>query len=256
MIADIPNYISFPFEIAVALLILWLDRQERRREEKRIKERTKIENKQQARFTNFVTETSKHQMILLESILESLDPDKALLFKKNIQYKFGKEISNDMDDLEKLLGRQMDPKEDAQKIESEITHKMDEIEASRAITSSIFTERISESIGKITNSTFGVLKNISLGDLVGIKRADLQKQMSSVVKTIAKEKDFMLKEFAEFTEDLQTNSEEQDDSTSEKEKTLNKFLKNIISEEDLENLKKIAERATSKNKDSKDNKSE
>lgn len=84
MIADIPNYISFPFEIAVALLILWLDKQERKREESRIKRRTKVENKQQARFPNFVTETSKHQMILFESILESLDPDKAHQFKKNI----------------------------------------------------------------------------------------------------------------------------------------------------------------------------
>lgn len=47
-----------------------------------------------------------------------------------------------MDDLEALLERQMDPTEDPQEIESEITHKMDEIVASRAITSSIFTERI------------------------------------------------------------------------------------------------------------------
>lgn len=249
MIADIPNYISFPFEIAVALLILWLDKQERKREESRIKRRTKVENKQQARFTNFVTETSKHQMILFESILESLDPDKAHQFKKNIQYKFSKEITNDMDDLEALLERQMDPTEDPQEIESEITHKMDEIVASRAITSSIFTERIGESISNITNSTVDVLKNISLGDLVGIRRTDLQKQISSVVKTIAKEKNLMLKEFAEFTGELQVSNEKQADGITEKEKTLNKFLKNIISEEDLENLKNIAERVTSKNKD-------
>lgn len=94
-----------------------------------------------------------------------------------------------------------------------------------------------------------MLKNISLGDLVGIRRTDLQKQISSVVKTIAKEKNLMLKEFAEFTGELQVSNEKQADGIIEKEKTLNKFRKNIISEEDLENLKNIAERVTSKNKD-------
>lgn len=94
-----------------------------------------------------------------------------------------------------------------------------------------------------------MLKNISLGDLVGIRRTDLQKQISSVVKTIAKEKNLMLKEFAEFTGELQVSNEKQADGITEKEKFLNKFLKNIISEEDLENLKNIAERVTSKNKD-------
>jgi hypothetical protein len=249
MITDIPNYISFPFEIGVALLILWLDKQERTREKLRLTHRTKIEVKQQARFTNFVTENSKHQMMLLESILESLDSTKAHQFKKSIQTKYSKEITSDMGDLELLLARQLDPDEDQNVIETEITHKMDEIEASRAITSTIFTEQIGKSIGNITKSTVDVLKNISLGDIVGMRRTDLQNQVNSVMKIIAKEKDHMMKEFAGFTADIQIKSDKEDESNSEKQNTLNKLLKSFVSEEDIEKLKKIAEKAKSYDKD-------
>ena len=83
MITDIPNYISFPFEIFIAFMILYLDRQEKRREKSRFTDRVDFEDKQRERFNNFIKESNKSQLYLLESILDSLDHEKAEYFKKN-----------------------------------------------------------------------------------------------------------------------------------------------------------------------------
>ncbi len=231
MITDIPNYISFPFEIFIAFMILYLDRQEKRREKSRFTDRVDFEDKQRERFNNFIKESNKSQLYLLESILDSLDHEKAEYFKKNIQAKYKDEIEEDMSNLEDLLTQSM---EDGEGLNDEILHKMDELDSSSSIASSLFSDKISEGISNITKSTKNIFDQFSSEKL--FEKGKLRENLRTTINAITKEKDDIVSEFEKMS-----TSEEGIEKEIKKEVTtdqISNLLSKFIPAEELEKIKK------------------
>lgn len=161
MAFDIPNLVTFPLEISIAFLILWLDLRQRAREKAQIERHNELEQKQKAaeskqmeRFSNWVKESSKQQLFMLDSILTSLNHDQASIFRTEVGNRFSNEISNDLDDLENLLNQKekishvSDPK-----LEADIESKIDELESAKVVANAFLPDNFKERINNIANWT-------------------------------------------------------------------------------------------------------
>ncbi|MCY3415113.1 MAG: hypothetical protein INQ03_25905 [Candidatus Heimdallarchaeota archaeon] len=240
MVFDIPNYVSLPFEIGVAILILYLDRQEKKREKVRQQKEFEYNQKQQQRFSNFVKETSKSQLFLLEAILESLDPVKAQAFKKLIQTKYSEEIQNDMNELEQLINRRIsatDTEDLDPDVDQEIQQKMDELEASRAITKSLFSDKITDSIGNITKSTLVIVDELNPEKVLNhpeklFDKNVIKNKLLELQKTIEQQKLEVVSEFANIGKELGEELALATGAGKEvKAENINEFIKQVLPKE-------------------------
>lgn len=133
---DIPNYITLPIEIGVAILILLMDRRQRKREADSIirfqeqqKETRESEIRQRERFNNWAQESSKRQVMMLESIMATLDVNKVDDFKTEVGSRYAEELNQDMEDLDNLLNRKRYTDTSDPELEANIESKIEEIES-------------------------------------------------------------------------------------------------------------------------------
>lgn len=178
MIPDIPNYITLPIELGVAILILTMDRRSRRRERSAIgrwqsqqKNQLDFEIRQRERFNNFYQESSKRQMMLLESIMVTLDADKVDKFKSEVGYRYSDEISQDLDDLEELLVRKKRAEISDPELEADIESKIEEIESAQSFLSNIVPVKTLEKIQTIADTAKDAYR--TLKDLPSSIREDI-----------------------------------------------------------------------------------
>ncbi|MCH8908085.1 MAG: hypothetical protein IH840_13435 [Candidatus Heimdallarchaeota archaeon] len=169
---DIPNYVTLSIEMSFAFLILWMDRRSREREagffqsqqEQDIRAR-KAQEASFDRFNSWTREANKRQIMLLESIMDTLGEDKVESFKEAVGTRYTQELSEDINDLQDLLDKreQVGDTEDPY-LESNIDAKIDEISSGSDIISGFLTENIRETVKNITDiakSSIDELQNLS-----------------------------------------------------------------------------------------------
>ncbi|MHA2249088.1 MAG: hypothetical protein ACXAD7_01940 [Candidatus Kariarchaeaceae archaeon] len=155
---DIPNYVTLPLEIGVALMIVLMDRRSRARDQAGMEKQQDIEirnkearRQQTERFNNWTQETARRQIMLLESIISALDSEKANIFKDEVGSRYTEEISKDVDDLESLLQKQkVQPKDSDLDLEIDIQSKIDEINTARQIATLFLPENIISNIENLS----------------------------------------------------------------------------------------------------------
>ncbi|MHA2168625.1 MAG: hypothetical protein ACXAB7_01805 [Candidatus Kariarchaeaceae archaeon] len=165
---DIPNIVTLPIEIGIALMILWTDRRSRLRDRENIERQMEIETRhrdarsmQTERFNNWTQEAAKRQIMLLESIMVSLDVDKAQIFKDEVGTRYSEEISRDLNDLENLLEKKgSDPLIDDFKLDVEIESKIEELSSAKDIASSFLPESVLESLQNLSHLAVNSLEGI------------------------------------------------------------------------------------------------
>jgi hypothetical protein len=165
---DIPNIVTLPIEIGIALMILWTDRRSRLRDRENIERQMEIETRhrdarsmQTERFNNWTQEAAKRQIMLLESIMVSLDVDKAQIFKDEVGTRYSEEISRDLNDLENLLEKKgSDPSIDDFKLDVEIESKIEELSSAKDIASSFLPESVLESLQNLSHLAVNSLEGI------------------------------------------------------------------------------------------------
>jgi hypothetical protein len=138
------------------------------------------------RFSGWIQEDSKRQLMMLESILISLDEEKAKVFRNEVGQRYSSEISQDLDDLEDLLDRRRemgymnDPI-----LESDINQKIDELSSAQEIAGSFLPQGFADSLRSISQtakeavvhmSDLSELQNLSVedrdGDQVNVKLSE------------------------------------------------------------------------------------
>ncbi|MHA2098680.1 MAG: hypothetical protein ACW99A_08330, partial [Candidatus Kariarchaeaceae archaeon] len=160
MAVDIPNILTLAIELTVAILIVIVDQRSRRRERNSILRAQETERKhretqqlQMERFSGWIQEDSKRQLMMLESILISLDEEKAKVFRNEVGQRYSSEISQDLDDLEDLLDRRRemgymnDPI-----LESDINQKIDELSSAQEIAGSFLPQGFADSLRSISQT--------------------------------------------------------------------------------------------------------
>lgn len=156
---DIPNFVTLPIEIGVAVLILLMDKRQRSREseavirfQKQQEQFRQSEIRQRERFNNFVQESSKRQIMLLESIMATLDKDRVDDFKSEVSSRYAEELSNDMDDLDELLNLKNITDEIDPELEADIESKIDEIESGKEFIEHFLPRETIDHISNLANS--------------------------------------------------------------------------------------------------------
>ncbi len=184
MVFDIPNYFTLTIEVGVAILILWVDQRSRKREQDSLERARLLENQhretqqlQMERFSGWIKEDSRRQLMMLESIMVSLDKEKASVFRNEVGQRYTNEISKDLNDLEELL----EQKEESGVIQTptldnDINQKIDELSSAQEIASSFLPVGIAESLKSISEITKDTM--MDLGDLSNLseqfKQVDVQ----------------------------------------------------------------------------------
>ncbi|MCE7736008.1 MAG: hypothetical protein GPJ54_14090 [Candidatus Heimdallarchaeota archaeon] len=181
MAFEIPNIATLGIELSVAFLILVVDQRSRRRERNAILRSQKIDNEhreqqhlQMERFSGWIQEDSKRQLMMLESIMVSLDAEKAKIFRTEVGQRYTNEISRDLDDLEELLEKREELGiEGDRDLESDINQKIDELTSAEKIAGSFLSKSFQDSLKAISNtakeafihmSDISELKNIEIDD--------------------------------------------------------------------------------------------
>ena len=156
---DIPNFVSLPIEIGVAVLILLMDKRQRKREREstlRFHQQQdqfrQSEIRQRERFNNFIQESSKRQIMLLESIMATLDKERVNDFKTEVGSRYAEELSNDMNDLDELLDRKSKSADVDPELEADIESKIDEIESGKDFVEHFLPKETIDSISNLANS--------------------------------------------------------------------------------------------------------
>jgi len=156
---DIPNFVTLPIELGVALLILIMDRRQRQREQdstqrfyEQQEEMRNSEIRQRERFNSWSQETTKRQMMMLESIMVTLDADKVDNFKTEVGSRYAKELSNDMEDLDDLLIKKKISSTKDPELEANIESKIEEIETANEIIKHFVPADTIKQINSIANS--------------------------------------------------------------------------------------------------------
>ncbi|MHA2502405.1 MAG: hypothetical protein ACXAE3_06040 [Candidatus Kariarchaeaceae archaeon] len=164
---DIPNFVTLPIEIGVAVLILLMDRRQRNREteasvrfQKQQEQFRQSEIRQRERFNNFIQESSKRQIMLLESIMATLDKDRVDDFKSEVSSRYAEELSNDMEDLDELLNRKSKTDEVDPELEADIESKIDEIESGKDFIEHFLPRETIDHISNLANSATSAYKGL------------------------------------------------------------------------------------------------
>lgn len=158
---DIPNWVSLPLEIGVAVLLLVVDKRQRVREQTTaMRDRQKearqreAEQRQMGRFEEWAHDNAKRQMMLLESIMKALGEDAATLFKDELGSRYSQEIVDDIGDLDELLNMQEDADEDElPNLESKISSKLRELETMKVQGKGFLPDSISNALQAIAENT-------------------------------------------------------------------------------------------------------
>lgn len=180
MAIDIPNILTLAIELSVAFLIVLVDQRSRKRDRDAQKRALELDqNHRQAqqlqmeRFSGWIEEDSKRQLMMLESIMVSLDTDKAKVFHNEVGQRYTDEISKDLDDLGDLLDRQekmgiaKDPV-----LESDINQKIDELSSAQQIAGSFLPKDFGESIKSISQAAKEAFLHI--GDISDLQNMHIE----------------------------------------------------------------------------------
>lgn len=165
---DISNIYSLFIELFVAVLILVVDHRSRKLEQQTILKAQNMEiaaresqQLQMDRFSNWVQENSKQQLLLLESIMGALGTEEKETFTKEVSNRYKKEIRDDLEELEDLLvKRKLHKDRKSAKLDNEIDSKIDEIESANQIASSFLPANLIESLKKISVTAKSSLEKI------------------------------------------------------------------------------------------------
>ncbi|OLS28746.1 MAG: hypothetical protein HeimC2_04760 [Candidatus Heimdallarchaeota archaeon LC_2] len=171
MVFDIPNYFTLAIEIAVAIMILWVEQRSRRREAASLKRGYEMEQKhretqqlQMERFSSWIKEDSRRQLMMLDPIMVTLDAEKASIFRNEVGQRYTDEITRDLNDLEELLEQKQEiGLEKNPALDNTISQKIDELSSAEEIASSFLPRGIAESLKSISNISKATM--IDLGDL-------------------------------------------------------------------------------------------
>jgi len=139
-------------------------------------------------FNNWQKENSKRQIMLLESIMATLDTEKIDHFQKEVSSRYAQEISNDIDDLDDLLEQKKDTDEINPELEANIESKIEEIESAKEFIEHFIPTKVANDITDIANSAKLAYK--TLRDLPIMLEQKFKKLDSDTIKVSVNQQDF------------------------------------------------------------------
>lgn len=165
-----------------------VDQRSRRRERDAILRSQKIDSEhreqqhlQMERFSGWIQEDSKRQLMMLESIMVSLDAEKAKIFRTEVGQRYTNEISKDLDDLEELLEkREESGTVGDRELESDINQKIDELTSAEEIAGSFLSKNFRDSLKAISNTAKEAF--IHMSEISQLQDLEIDDNMDKEVK--------------------------------------------------------------------------